>query len=132
MKTTSIASYRAEALEPRRLLTVLINCTNVDDVVTVDLADDGLTIAVTLNGVTNTRNVGSETSVRVSGFFGNDTINVVDMAGLDLEVRGGDGNDTVTIGSGGGTSFDFKASTVTGDAGTDTLVFHDLELPTGM
>ena len=107
MKTKQTSSYRAESLEPRRLLTVLINCTNVDDIVTVDLADDGLTIAVTLNGVTNTRNVGSETSVRVSGFFGNDTINVVDMEGLDLEVRGGDGNDTVTIGSGNGTSFDF-------------------------
>jgi Ca2+-binding RTX toxin-like protein len=111
---------------------VLINCTNVDDIVTVDLADDGLTIAVTLNGVTNTRNVGSETSVRVSGFFGNDTINVVDMEGLDLEVRGGDGNDTVTIGSGNGTSFDFQASTLTGEAGNDTLVFHDVELPTGL
>jgi hypothetical protein len=124
--------YVADALEPRRLLAVLINCTNVDDVVTVDLADDGLTISITLNGVTTTRNVGSETSVRVSGFFGHDTINVVDMVGLDLDVRGGDGNDTVTLGSGNGTSFDFKASTLTGDAGNDTLVFHDVELPTGL
>ena len=107
-RTLQSTRYAGEPLEPRRLLAVLINCTNVDDVVTVDLADDRLTISVTLNGVTTTRNVGSETSVRVSGFFGNDTINVVDMLGLDLEVRGGDGNDTVVIGSGNGTSFRFK------------------------
>ena len=131
-RTLQSTRYAGEPLEPRRLLAVLINCTNVDDVVTVDLADDGLTISVTLNGVTTTRNVGSETSVRVSGFFGNDTINVVDMLGLDLEVRGGDGNDTVVIGSGNGTSFRFKATTLTGDAGNDTLVFHDVELPTGL
>ena len=125
-------NYSVDCLEPRRLLAVLINCTNVDDVVTVDLNSDGTTISVTLNGVTNTRNVGSETSVRVSGFFGNDTINVVDMEGLDLEVRGGDGNDTVTIGSGIATSIDFQATTLTGDAGDDTLVFHDLELSNGV
>jgi hypothetical protein len=108
----------------------LINGTNVDDVITVDLANDGLTISVTLNGVTNTRNVGSETSVRVSGFFGNDTINVVDMEGLDLDLRGGDGDDTFNVGSGSGTSIMFQAVTVTGDAGGDELVIEDANMGT--
>src|SRR5687767_13143923 len=117
--------YAAEPLEPRRLLTIFINGTGAADVITAERA--GTVIEVTINGTPSTRTIGSETDVQINGLGGSDTITVFDMPDLDLTVLGGTGNDALTIGGTGatGSSFEFDATVLSGEAGTDSVHFVD-------
>src|SRR5690348_5414762 len=92
--------YRAEPLEPRTLLAIVINGTERADTLVVDR--DGDNFHVTLNGDASSVPIGGESQLRVNGLGGNDTVRVgIIMTDTVVfgTVDGGDGNDTITVGS---------------------------------
>jgi hypothetical protein len=114
--------HRAESLESRTLLTIVVNGTDNADTLVVDRVGNDL--HVTLNGDASTIHIGGESQLRVNGLGGNDTIRVSDIMNSDSvvfgTVDGGDGNDTITVGR-----LDRTATRVDGGAGTDTVVLDD-------
>jgi Ca2+-binding RTX toxin-like protein len=120
MSRRSINS-QIDKLEARRLLAFAtlnpsighLNVTGTDsgDTITVARSSDGSQVDVTLNGTTESFARNGLREVIVDAGAGDDTVSV--ETAININVQGGDGNDSIT-GVGGNDVFE-------GDAGNDTL-----------
>ena len=101
------------------LNTAQVNGTNLADTITVGATGNALTVAV---GGSTLIVSGNLQNVIVDGLAGNDTITVGDVSTvgfLQLIVRGGDGNDTLTA---AGANIGAVRLSLNGDLGNDTLI----------
>lgn len=101
------------------LNTALVNGTNLADTITIGMTGGALTISA---GASTLIVNGQVQNIVVDGRAGDDSITVGDVSGtgfFKLDVRGGDGNDTLTA---AGATIGTVRLSLSGDAGNDTLV----------
>jgi hypothetical protein len=102
-----------------------------NDAITLDTDGFG-GVSLTMNGESESFRVGTITDVQINGLSGIDSISINDLpSGIPVTVHAGSGEDTVYVGGG---DFDSNIAgnvTVSGDAGTDTIVIADTSDGTG-
>jgi len=119
-RSAAIRAACFETLEDRRHFNVSINGTSGPDVIWV--AQNGLSIDVTVNGVTTRSGSRPVWNVTINGLGGNDQIGVSEMITIPVFINGGDGNDNLKGGKGndvidGGNGNDM----IRGSSGDDIL-----------
>jgi hypothetical protein len=123
-----VPRFHVDALETRRLFAPhIVNGTDGPDTITVShvRARDNILVNEWHVVVNGTDNVFRDIAVQVRGLDGADTITVNNTQDQSfLEVFGGSGDDTITVG-GGNVKAKIFALHVEGDGGNDTVVVDD-------
>jgi hypothetical protein len=124
-RTNAALRCAVENLETRRLF-VGFTVEGTEGPDTISLGITGNDILFVVNGVSDSRSDIIFNEVTIDALGGNDTISIIATGNNTVTVNGGLGNDTInfTPGANDLDAIDDNV-TVSGDGGTDSVVFHD-------